>query len=148
MGLCAERFKNNGVQIDAKGICDTTVFCRETQISQVILNLLNNAFDATQEFEQRWIKIAAEVTPNSMVQISVTDSGKGIAKEHQDKIMLPFFTTKALGKGTGLGLSISLGIMEANKGKIYLDKTCTNTRFILELPISDPGGEMNAEKAG
>jgi two-component system sensor histidine kinase DctS len=68
------------------------------------------------------------------VEIAVTDSGMGIPKQIQAKIMQPFFTTKDIGKGTGLGLSISNGIMETHQGKLHLDDAPPNTKFVILLP--------------
>ena len=66
--------------------------------------------------------------------IVVEDSGSRIPQAIADKLMQPFFTTKALGKGTGLGLSISKGIIERHKGTLKYDTTSHQTRFIVELP--------------
>jgi signal transduction histidine kinase len=68
------------------------------------------------------------------IEISVTDSGKGIPTEIRSKILEPFYTTKAVGKGTGLGLSISVGLVESHHGKFYYDENCANTRFVIVLP--------------
>jgi signal transduction histidine kinase len=98
------------------------------------MNLLNNAYDAVQSGTHSWIEIAA-TTENNILKISITDSGSGISQSIQDKIMMPFFTTKEVGKGTGLGLSISQGIIEEHGGKLYFDPSSKNTRFTIELPI-------------
>ena len=69
-----------------------------------------------------------------MLQFNVTDSGQGITPELQDKILLPFFTTKPIGKGTGLGLSISMGIAQAHQGQLLLNRFSNHTQFHLILP--------------
>jgi signal transduction histidine kinase len=68
------------------------------------------------------------------LEVSVTDSGKGIPKAIRDKLMQPFFTTKGIGKGTGLGLSISRGIVHSHNGVLEVDTSCPNTRFVVRLP--------------
>jgi C4-dicarboxylate-specific signal transduction histidine kinase len=68
------------------------------------------------------------------VVISVTDSGPGITPEIAEKMMQPFFTTKAVGKGIGLGLSISEGILRSHSGELLLDSSSENTRFCMRLP--------------
>jgi signal transduction histidine kinase len=99
----------------------------------VALNLLNNAFDAIQSLEEKWIKISFSDI-GDWVKIIVTDSGPGIPFDVQMKMMQPFYTTKEIGKGTGLGLSISKGIIERHNGRLYLDNTSPNTQFVIALP--------------
>jgi signal transduction histidine kinase len=107
--------------------------CRATEISQVLLNLLNNAYDAVLNFSDKWIHIVINDLGQE-IEINVIDSGKGISPELQDKIMQPFFTTKDIGKGTGLGLSISRGIIDSHRGKMFVDKDFANTKFTIILP--------------
>ena len=71
-----------------------------------------------------------------LAQIIVTDSGPGIPKDIQHKIMQPFFTTKPVGTGTGLGLSISRSLIERHKGKLTLDSQSQHTRFVIMLPVA------------
>jgi C4-dicarboxylate-specific signal transduction histidine kinase len=109
------------------------VECHPSQISQVLLNLLNNAYDAALAQPDRWIELDAR-DQGSLVEISVTDSGPGIPRELARKIMDPFFTTKPPGKGTGLGLSISSNIMTDHGGSLSLDQNSPHTRFVMSLP--------------
>ncbi len=108
------------------------VDCRESQVSQILLNLMNNACEALEHRAERWIRIAVEVDETS-ARISVTDSGPGIPEEIQPRIMEPFFTTKPFGRGTGLGLSVSRGLAEAHGGQLALDVDAPHTRFVLTL---------------
>jgi signal transduction histidine kinase len=110
--------------------------CKRTEIGQVLLNLINNAYDAVQGLPDRWVRLAVEDAGRE-VQLSVIDSGAGIAPELVPKIMLPFFTTKA-GSGTGLGLPISRSIVERHCGTLMLDGTSRHTRFVVRLPKSRP----------
>ena len=94
------------------------------RFEQVMLNLLINAKDALEEkrkklgknFEKR-IEISTKYT-NDKIIIEVKDNGIGIKSENLEKILLPFYTTKAPGYGTGLGLSISYGIIKELNGEI------------------------------
>ncbi len=133
--FCKEKFSNHGVDLQINTHSPVELFgeCRSVEISQVILNLLNNAFDAIQGSDKMWVKIDTRDLGND-VEIAVTDSGLGIPDAIQKKLMQPFFTTKDVGKGTGLGLSISNGIMRAHRGKLYYDSKSPNTRFVLVLP--------------
>jgi nitrogen-specific signal transduction histidine kinase len=135
LSFCEERFKNNGVKLNCRliNIDDIMIECRPAQISQVLLNVLNNAFDAIKNLEEKWINLDVEKSDQKII-IKVTDSGPGIAKEIQSKLMQPFFTTKNVGDGTGLGLSISKGIIEAQNGKIYFNfDHPTNTQLVIEI---------------
>lgn len=134
--LCGERFKNNDVDLRLK-ISNPNqkvpVYCDRVQLSQVLLNLLNNAYDATEETENRWIEVRfSDDSQNDF--ICIENSGKKIEKNIIPKIFNPFFTTKDVGKGTGLGLSISKSIMDRHHGSIELAPESENTTFILKLP--------------
>lgn len=131
--LCLQRLKNNNVEVIVEPFEDKLINCREYQIVQVLMNLLNNSLDAMDGIERKFIKIRVEDT-GKKIKIWVQDSGPGISNEVIEKMMNPFFTTKEMGKGTGLGLSISKGIIENHKGEFYFDKTQQLTTFIIELP--------------
>lgn len=133
--LCKNRFKDHGIELRVECTPNTSVECRPAQISQIILNLLNNAYDAVDILPNKWIELAVQ-TKETTVEISIKDSGKGISPEVVKKLMQPFFTTKEVGKGTGLGLSISKGLAADNLGTLRYDSDSANTRFILELPLS------------
>lgn len=130
---CKARFNNSQVSLDISiSNPEIEINCRPIQIGQIILNLLNNSFDAILNSSEKWIKLQVDEQADT-ITIRVTDSGKGISKEIAEKVMLPFFTTKDPGKGTGLGLSISSNIAKAHGGKVQLDPTSTNTSFVITL---------------
>ncbi len=133
--LCRERFRHEGIEIQLENLFEAQVDCRGAEISQVILNLLNNAYDAISNQNEKWIKIETRYEGLDRIQLVFTDSGSGISDEIADKIMLPFFSTKGVNKGTGLGLSISKRIVESHHGDLFLLKSSLNTCFILELPV-------------
>jgi PAS domain S-box-containing protein len=132
--LCRHRFKNNGVELHV--IVPSNAIhleCSVVQISQVLINLMNNGFDAVVETKNPWVKI--EINDDSdTVFFAVTDSGPGIPAEIQSRIMDPFFTTKAPGKGTGLGLSLSKRFIENHGGTLTLNVTSPHTQFVISLP--------------
>ncbi|MFK8138050.1 MAG: ATP-binding protein [Bdellovibrionales bacterium] len=138
LDFCRQKFVNRNVDLRVSAESrEIFVQCKRVQLSQVLLNLLNNAFDAITDLDQKepWIVVNATVE-NDKVKIAVTDSGEGIDKKVAAKIMQPFFTSKEIGKGTGLGLSISKGIIESHSGKIWLDHSSVNTKFVVELPYN------------
>ncbi|MFP5386171.1 MAG: sensor histidine kinase [Bacteriovoracia bacterium] len=136
LALCAEKFKFHGIDLRLKiseDKKDHSILCDRLQFSQVLLNLLNNAYDATEGAAERWIELAF-IESSHFDILMITDSGKGIPKEIATKIFNPFFTTKEVGKGTGLGLSISKSIMEKHNGSIELLLDSDHTCFVLKLP--------------
>lgn len=135
LNLCRERLKNNGVDVRVDLRSSNEVMCRSTQLVQILVNLLNNSFDAVATLADRWIEIGT-MTCGSAEVIAVTDSGGGLAPEIQAKILHPFYTSKPSGKGTGLGLGISRRIAEQHGGRLFYDPASPNTRFVLELPRS------------
>lgn len=133
--LCRERFVKEGIDIRLFGISENLMIsCRPSQISQVLINLINNSFDALQSLQEKWLGVHVRQIDNN-VEISVIDSGQGIPDIVAEKIMEPFFTTKEVGHGTGLGLSISKGIIEDHHGKLIYDRNYANTRFVITLPL-------------
>lgn len=136
LDLCRQRISAKGVRLDLF-MPDSPVYfkARGVQISQVILNLLNNALDALDTLEageEKWIRIKIIETADKL-QFIISNSGPGIPENIQEKIMQPFFTTKKIGQGTGLGLSISQGIVAQHGGQLYLDTTAPTTTFIFEI---------------
>lgn len=134
--LCRERFRSKDIHLQFEMPDNLpTVKCRSIEISQVLLNLLNNACDAVDGVANPTIEIAVWVDGNYL-NVGVSDNGHGISSENREKIFSPFFTTKEVGKGTGLGLSLSRGLVEANKGRLYLNPSTEKTQFIIELNLS------------
>lgn len=134
-----QRFKDYGIRLNVHPVdANLTIECRSTEISQVLLNLLNNAFDAIKENSDRWVEIEVKAF-DKYIQVFITDSGKGISQEIANRIFDPFFSTKETQYGTGLGLSISKGLVERHDGTIEIDNNWPHTRFIITLPRqSDP----------
>lgn len=106
--------------------------CRPSQLEQVLINLINNAADAIENYETKWIKLEV-VELDTKVQINIIDCGNGIPAEIQAKIWDSFFTTKSVGKGTGLGLSIAKQIIDSHNGYLAIDNDSANTKFTIVL---------------
>jgi PAS domain S-box-containing protein len=140
--ICSEKFKAAGVQLELP-LSDSsltsplatplTIDMNATLIMQMLLNLLNNAFDAVQVEKKKWVKL--EVIDNDDdVFFYVTDSGPGIPIKVRGRIFDPFFTTKERTTGTGLGLSLALSIALHHNGTLKLDNLHTHTRFVAQIP--------------
>lgn len=130
----SERFKLLDIRLEIDIPKELIVHCRATQLSQVLVNLLNNGADAISELSDKWMRIEATEEASHVV-VAVTDSGPGIDLEAQKRLFDPFFSTKEVGKGTGLGLSVSKGILESHGGSLEIDNGSPNTRFVLRIPI-------------
>jgi PAS domain S-box-containing protein len=112
------------------------VSCRPAQVSQIILNLLNNAFYACSEGE-RWVHVEVREL-EKQVEIAVIDGGPGVSSGKREKLFQPFFTTKPVGVGTGLGLSIAAALAAGHGGSLTFDESHPRTRFVLTLPKASP----------
>jgi two-component system NtrC family sensor kinase len=108
----------------------------QSQLQQVILNLVNNAIDAIGKDGTISIKTLRD---SSKIHVMITDTGPGIPESKQKKIFDPFFTTKSTGKGTGLGLWISYNIIEKMGGNLALQsREGQGATFTITLPIVQP----------
>jgi two-component system NtrC family sensor kinase len=105
------------------------------QIQQCLINLIFNAIDAMPSGGTLSIMCSHDKNRN-MVEITVKDTGRGIAKEDLPRIFDPFYTTKMEGEGLGLGLATVQGIIERHKGMIHVDSEMgKGTAFVIRLPV-------------
>jgi two-component system sensor kinase FixL len=95
--------------------CDL-VLVDKVQIQQILLNLIRNAVEAMEFSPRRELVIASQPREPDLVEVSVSDTGSGIAPEVADQLFHPFITTKR--QGMGVGLSISRSIVESHGGQI------------------------------
>ena len=125
--------KPEGVEVQLNLNCsDQRIRANEIQITQLILNLILNAFHA---MGQQGKLVIDSTYDDRYINLHVADNGCGIPREIQDKIFDPFFTTKDSGKGTGLGLAIAAQVVEDHKGTIRVESTLgQGTRFEVQLP--------------
>ncbi|MDR2154668.1 MAG: PAS domain-containing protein [Burkholderiaceae bacterium] len=107
------------------------------QLQQVMMNLLQNAFDALSGVPDPMIRVAL-ACDGQAVRVTVQDNGPGLPPEHLLRLFDPFFTTKPVGKGTGLGLSISYGIVEQHGGRLSARNASDGggAEFTVELPLA------------
>lgn len=125
-----------------------STFGDPTQLHQAVMNLCVNARDAMPEggtltitaenclVDKFQAEMPPEVRPGQYVQITVADTGEGIAPQIREKIFAPFFTTKDVGHGTGLGLSTAQGIVQKSGGFITVySEVGQGTQFKIYLPV-------------
>jgi len=133
--ICQHRFHISSLPINVIYETDQTTFqVRPVEFVQVLVNLLNNAYDALQGIQNPYVNIRVKNENNYLV-INVEDNGSGIPIDKQNKVFEAFYTTKSPDKGTGLGLSLSKKLIENNNGKILLASSPGNTIFTLKFPL-------------
>ena len=140
--------KDKGVKVDFDLPHESPkVLVSRVQIQQVLLNLVRNAMEAMQEVEQRNLIIKAEMADaGTTVQLSVKDTGTGIAPAIVEKLFTPFMTTKKT--GMGVGLSICRTIIEAHGGKIWAESApAEGTSFHFTLKAVKDEDIVEAEQA-
>ena len=107
---------------------DILLYADEGQISQILINLIKNAFQA----ESTLIEITAELSPKEEVIIKISDDGVPISHESKEQIFIPFYTTKA--GGSGIGLSLSRQIMRLHNGTLdLLQSDNQRTTFMMKF---------------
>ncbi|TGK12037.1 hybrid sensor histidine kinase/response regulator [Leptospira fletcheri] len=132
------------LQVDTtEDVCP--VLCKEGQILQVLLNLVNNSIDSLNQknegyYDDKRVSVFAKMVDmgnKPWVRITVEDTGVGIPPELGRSIFNTFFTTKEADKGTGLGLSVSLSIVKEHGGYLSFESVPMEyTRFFLDLPCA------------
>jgi two-component system NtrC family sensor kinase len=138
-----QRTKQRSISTDVPDDLPTVVVMRDYLI-QVVLNLVLNAIDATED--QGRIHVAAHVEDNWLV-LSVEDDGRGISLADRCRIFQPFFTTKP--HGTGLGLFVSRQILEDVSGQLtYRTEPGQGSTFIVRLPLQPVGAPASESVDG
>ena len=116
------------------------VLVDRVQLCQVVLNLLVNGLQAAAEQPpaERWVLVRTAEADGGCVELTVEDSGKGIAEGDLARVFEPFFTTKR--EGLGMGLSISQSIVQANGGRVWVENSARHGAvFHCVLPVAQQG---------
>ena len=117
--LLQNQIENQGITLEKElNPNELILFGDQTQIEQVLINLLQNAIQALEDAEEKKITLRAFIDEAGKIIIEVSDTGKGIEEGALGKIFIPFFTPKK--KGSGIGLSLSKQIMRRHKGNIQV----------------------------
>jgi two-component system sensor kinase FixL len=118
-----------------------SILADRVQVQQILLNLLRNAVDAMQNSKRRELTVATKRTLEGMVEITVADTGPGIAQEIADTLFQPFATTKS--SGMGVGLSISRTIADAHGGSLWAENNQSGgATFHLLLPAAEVDADV------
>ena len=118
-------FEKNQIKI-INSLENQTILADQKMIERCLINLYLNAIYAVSQNTEKTIKTEIK-TQNKRIILSVEDNGIGISKEIQDKIFLPFFTTRS--NGSGIGLTLSKSIIEAHKGYLNYKPLEQGSRF-------------------
>lgn len=135
LNISSEKIRNSSVNLDYSKVNTALVVdVNFSQLSQVIINLINNSIDELVNLpdDKRNVWLSTEELEGQVI-LKIRDSGMGIPLAVREKIFLPFFTTKDVGKGTGLGLSISKALMVDMGGDLELSGDLSQTCFILKF---------------
>jgi two-component system sensor kinase FixL len=126
--------------------CETPLFAHADplQIQEVLVNLMRNAYEATEEGDHGSPRITIRTRPaEEFVEISVADNGPGLRPMEQSNIFDPFVTTKP--DGLGMGLAISRSIIEAHDGRLWADSNPEGgATFLFTLPVRNDGPDCRA----
>lgn len=133
LALLQKEAADKGIEIiQEMGSGSGVIWTDPYKLRQVLINIINNAVHATETGGGITVTIK---TFHEQVAIHITDTGRGIPREHLEKIFDPFFSTKPPGEGTGLGLFVSRSIIDKLGGKIDLESRLgQGTRFCIKLP--------------
>jgi PAS domain S-box-containing protein len=136
--LCVAEFKPNNIELKLDLENNLPSVCIDSiQIEQVLINLIRNGADALRTLpnkRQRRLTIRSRLTSNNSIQVEVQDNGPGISEDQKQKILTPFYTTKA--EGMGMGLSISRSLIEAHGGTFgFNSQYGKGTTFYFTIPI-------------
>jgi len=130
LAIMQPTFKENDIEIINNINQKRWLFMDVFQMEQVFINLFTNSIYALKEKDKKQIIISAE-TKEKRFFIKITDSGSGIDTEIEDKIFLPFFTTRK--EGAGIGLTLSKNILEAHGGYLAYQNKDNQTTFMICL---------------
>ncbi|UTW66362.1 GHKL domain-containing protein [bacterium SCSIO 12643] len=126
--LFQSKFNELSVEIQFDDSESQMLFIDQHQIEQVFINLFSNSLHALENTAQPQIKIEVQQDKHR-TQVTISDNGSGIPKDLQDKIFIPYFTTRKT--GSGIGLTLTKSIMEAHGGGIHLKRDTSDTSFVL-----------------
>lgn len=111
--------------------------CDPTQVYQILMNLCTNAYHAMDQNGGVLQVTLKEIGEDSLLELTVKDTGQGMSSDTVDRIFEPYFTTKGTGEGTGLGLSIVHGIVSNYGGKIEVESSPgLGSLFRIRFPLT------------
>lgn len=137
------QYRNRSIKFE--GDPDVEAWFSPTEIKQVILNLLTNSLDASEDGQEVRVLLSCDTTNFRLI---IEDDGCGMTDEVIEHLFEPFFTRRRDGRGTGLGLSITYRIVQDHAGTLVPESAGPGkgSRFTLTIPLKPVGGQINHEK--
>lgn len=144
LGIVDSKFKSRDIKVISK-IENIPYTCIESELIQVVMNILSNAQDALEKVDNKRIVFINVFQEKDEIFIVIKDSAGGIAKDILEKVFDPYFTTKHQSQGTGIGLYMSLDIVRShfngtidvcNEDYIYEDIFYTGAKFTIKIKNS------------
>lgn len=133
LNISRYKLRNLSVKVFLDSSLDQiNIYCNQTQIAQVFVNLINNSCDAISDLPSKWIRISVGEDAEHF-KIIFSDSGAGIDPKIAERLFSGSFTSKANSGGSGLGLLITKSIVESHGGTVEIDKNAENTTFVISL---------------
>lgn len=134
--FCQHKLKEENVdlEVDIQTVQGLKFFMDHAQITQSLINLLNNSCDAIKDLPERWIRLRSTLE-DDFLSITITDSGKGIPEHIAAQMADQLFTTKN-SKGLGLGLSLVSAYINSHCGSMHYQLLNGHTTFTIKLPLN------------
>jgi C4-dicarboxylate-specific signal transduction histidine kinase len=136
--VCLEKAKRAGVKLLFTGpthAYQLSILGHASQLAQLLINLINNAFDAVSQMRNPTIEIRVGEEYPGFLNLQCIDNGPGIPEEVRGRLFEAFVTSKPKGKGTGLGLALAKKIVENHRGTIEWKELDGKTCFQLRIPV-------------
>ena len=141
--LCSDKIKKFNVELVFEYDSRIQLRCNPVELSQAIINLLQNAVDAVREHPIKRVHLHTYIKENQAI-LEIRDSGPSIPDCVRKQMLTPFFSTKPVGEGTGLGLGLALSIIKRHQGTLELLPT-SETCFRIALPLEQSPAESNVK---
>lgn len=148
LDLYAHELKLSNILVDKQfAQSPLPVTADRTQLQQVFFNIINNAQkEMVQAHDSGQLSVLTE-SVGDVVRVSISDTGRGINREHMERLFEPFYTTRGIGEGTGLGLSICHGIVTALGGTIWAEnREEGGTTFVVKLPVENNPDKISSQE--
>jgi len=135
--ICELKAKRAEVRLEhapvATDLQTTLIRCVRHEVTQAVVNIINNGIDAAAATPEKWVRVCLRSQSTDQIEVVIEDSGHIADPMIVEKMLEPFFTTKA--EGTGIGLAVTSQIVKAHHGSLFISAD-SNTRISLRLPIT------------